>query len=61
MTPQQALQIQIERNDRSIRLIESREVDKQLNGVMADEGRAHVVKELTSINDGLREALERLA
>lgn len=61
MTPQQALRAQIDRNDRAIASIESGDVDKQLNGKLADEGRVYVLRELKAINDGLKQALEMLS
>lgn len=61
MTPQQALLAQIDRNDRAIAQIESGDVDKQLNGKLADEGRVYILRELKGINDGLKQALERLS
>ena len=56
MTPQQALLAQIDRNDRAIAQIESGDVDKQLNGKLADEGRVYILRELKAINDGLKRA-----
>lgn len=60
MTPQEALRTQIERNERAIQSLESKDVDKKLNGKLADEGRAHVIRELRGINQGLKEALEAM-
>lgn len=60
MTPQQALLAQIDRNDRAIAQIESGDVDKQLNGKLADEGRVYILRELKAINDGLKQALEQM-
>jgi len=60
MTPQQALRAQIDRNDRAIASIASGDVDKQLNGKLADEGRVYILRELKAINDGLKQALEQM-
>ena len=57
MRPWEALREQIARNERAITGIENGDVDKKLNGKLADEGRIYIVRELKSINDGLKEAL----
>lgn len=60
MRPGEALREQIARNERAITGIENGDVDKKLNGKLADEGRVYIVRELKSINDGLKKALETI-